>query len=334
MTLREYDKYPEDSFVRKLAKWIGILCFGVLILSMGYFFAHYGNARYPSSDQMNGEEPAQNSEQLQSLVEKTNSLIENYREALQRDEVEKHHIEQLKQAIQLRERASRIAPNASDRWQKPISHYRKLVHDWETEPLQQKITLLKKQAKQFTQSGNYSRAQTSIQKAITLQKKILEQFPLSEHAKSLRLTRLERLKANIQAARIDHLSKTAEERAKQASKQQKWEEALRHYKTAAKYQRTLSLEYTQTRYAHFPRLRRLEREMATFDSLPLYQKLLTHKNKAADQLEKGNRRVASELYEQAREIQRRINREYPGTRFASSQRLEKMRVLSENAKKN
>ena len=103
-------------------------------------------------------------------------------------------------------------------------------------------------------------------------------------------------------------------------------EALAAYHRAHELQLRLNREYGKTQYASLATLEKLEAEIATLDSLPLLDEVMAAAAQAADAQGAGRSRDAAALFERAVAAQEKLNKEFPRSRHASTERVDTLEI--------
>ncbi len=208
---------------------------------------------------------------------------------------------------------------------------RKLYQDHAAAPVRVESVEAEMQAHAHELREERTEALAGYRRAMDLQRRINERFPLSEHRDVGRLTQLERHFRVLEGRPLYERSQEAETMARQALETSQWDEALEHLQIAIDTQRQLNNRYRGFMYADMQRLGRLERELVslqTSDAHGEIEQLVERGRAAAERLE---HRQAADYFQQAARRQRRLNVDSPQSHFASAAQLEALEVKAENA---
>lgn len=203
-----------------------------------------------------------------------------------------------------------------------------LLQDYLAAALLEESRAFEVQAVRAETDHNEDEARRLVGRALTLQQRINEEFPLSRHNNVGRLTQLDRRLKELEARPLHALTLDAEKRANAALEAGDWDTARREFRQAIDAQATLNREYSHLRIASITRLEQLEVQLASLQSSYLRDQVeaLVERGKAKEESE-GDYVEAAVDFQEAARVQRRLNERYPRSRFASTQRLEQLEQM-------
>ncbi len=138
---------------------------------------------------------------------------------------------------------------------------------------------------------------------------------------------LQELQTQPLAAEIDGAMAVARE----ALEAQNWADALAALTTARELQLRLNNEFSRSRFASLRRLDEIERELESLDAATVAIEVDELESAGDAALEAGEFETAVLAYEEARQTQLRINRDFSRSRFLSSPRVEQLEVKRQTA---
>lgn len=138
---------------------------------------------------------------------------------------------------------------------------------------------------------------------------------------------LQELQTQPLAAEIDGAMAVARE----ALEAQNWADALAALTTARELQLRLNNEFSRSRFASLRRLDEIERELESLDAATVAIEVDELESAGDAALEAGEFETSVLAYEEARQTQLRINRDFSRSRFLSSPRVEQLEVKRQTA---
>lgn len=204
---------------------------------------------------------------------------------------------------------------------------RTLLQDYLAAALLEESRAFEVQAVRAETDHDEEEARRLLGRALALQQRINEEFSLSRHNDVGRLTQLDRRLKELEARPIHALTLESEKLANAAVEAEDWETARREYRRAIEAQSVLNREYSHLRIASITRLEQLEVQLASLQSSNLRDETeaLVERGKARE--ESGDYVQAAVAFQEAAQVQRRLNERYPRSRFASTQRLEQLEQM-------
>ena len=179
--------------------------------------------------------------------------------------------------------------------------------------------------------GRREEAVTLLRTALDLQR-LIDRTPAAGAARNLaRETELAQAIDRIQAEPIAAaLEARIEAGAKQFAARQ-WAEALATYAEAETLQLRLNREFGNTQFASIAQLGRIEAELQSLRSVDAQQETERAAMAAAAAETRRDWPAAADAWDQAETAQRKINDEFPRSRFASTPRLDELEVSRQSA---
>jgi hypothetical protein len=167
--------------------------------------------------------------------------------------------------------------------------------------------------------GNDPAMKGVLTHAIGLQQELLRHKPHAGPEHSRRLERLE----NAEASPLRATADTALDAAAAAAEREDWPEALAAYEQARTALTEVNQRFPRTRYADIGLLDRIMTEIASLEAAAALEVDVREKGVAAAQVA-GQCELAVDLFQSAHERQVELNRRYPRSRFASTQRTDEL----------
>lgn len=227
----------------------------------------------------------------------------------------------LRKAISLQEV---YIDRSSSRDRAPAERLMKLrtrLQNIEAKPISETISQIERNAKAADEANRVDEASKLYAQAYVMQNRINLEYSLSKF-KSVEKAMYYDSRSKLMKARpLYQESVKAEKSARAAMAAKKWEEARREFERTISLVSRLNSEFPDTAYTDFSRLQTLDSELESLKSTPMYMKLEAVLKRAEEQKAKKNYPAAAELYGDAAEIQRSINKVYPRSLHASEDNL-------------
>ncbi|MCD8481780.1 MAG: formylglycine-generating enzyme family protein, partial [Verrucomicrobia bacterium] len=186
-------------------------------------------------------------------------------------------------------------------------------------------------AERAAAESRFEEALKFLRGARELQERINVDYPRAESRSSARLRTLETRITELQAAPIFEASTAAETRARTAMQNGHFEQAVIEFREAFQKQEELQRDFRASRFASVARLRSLERDLMDARAAIAHRAVEAVLENATAALSLGNTQRAAALFSEAFEKQRELNQNFPGSRFATSARLQEIEVNRQNA---
>lgn len=197
--------------------------------------------------------------------------------------------------------------------------------------LNQRIGELDAQAATSREAGNLGAAEAAWMEALRLQAKVNRSGATSAMKNFVREGRLEQKLQELVAEPLAHEVREALVAARSASAAEEWSNALAALTTAQAVQLRINSDFPRSRHAGLAELDEIEREIESLDAAGVAA-MVDEQEEAGDSAMAEDRfEVAVLAYEEARQTQMRLNREFSRSRFLSSSRVERLEVKRQTA---
>ncbi|AHF93506.1 Sulphatase-modifying factor protein [Opitutaceae bacterium TAV5] len=200
-----------------------------------------------------------------------------------------------------------------------------LIDDPAVVALIRQVDDLEKQYRQVADAGVFtSDALQALEKAVAIQRDIVRRLPLSSYEQANRLrdleSRLDSARARDVVGRIDQLEKEGGDAAARGDIAQ----AKADYEEALRLQREINVTSASAEFKNYMREATLSQSLASVDAAPLNHQKEAALSAARKALSEKRWRDAIAAFTTARDLQIRINSEYPRTRFVDVQGVDKI----------
>ncbi len=227
-------------------------------------------------------------------------------------------VEKLRKSIKLRETYMSVTGSMDRLQNNRLVNAQAMLQNIDAKDVAARVEEFEKKAAEAEKSDSKS-ALDFYNEAYALQNRINSEFPLSKYKNIQKIATLERKMRLISAKPLYEESLNAEKSAYAARDQKRWSEAQAGFELAIEKFVKLSIEYPNTSYVDFARLKRLEQDLDSLKSMPLEASLDAHLA-AAKAAEKANDYMrAADEYVAAAQDQRKLNSLYPKSARASDE---------------
>ena len=203
--------------------------------------------------------------------------------------------------------------------------------DLSAEYLKVESAACESEAQSLAQDKAYEAARDKYQEAFEKQKAINENFPLSSAYDVGRATRLQRQARYLAAEPLLQQSLNFEIQADAFIAKNEWESAAALLQQAIQIQLELNREYRGTNQASVSRLERLKIKWVGIESGHDHLEIQQVSNLADASRAEGETLKAASLYEEVARLQKQLNKEYPDSPYASSERVAEFQRKSQTA---
>jgi tetratricopeptide (TPR) repeat protein len=221
----------------------------------------------------------------------------------------------------------RYNPEASQRLEDLEERYQ----DLSAEYLKVASAALESEAQRLAIDEAYEAARDKYQEAFQKQKTINENFPLSSAYDVGRATRLQRQARYLTAEPLLQHSLNFEREADAFIAKNEWESAAGLLQQAIQIQQQLNREYRGTNQASVSRLEGLRVKWVGIESGQDHLEIEQVSNLADASRAEGETLKAASLYEEVARLQKQLNKEYPDSPYASSERVIEFQRKSQTA---
>ena len=270
-------------------------------------------------------------EESKVLKEKSMKLEGTFDDLYALDQVSEDDYELLFQAIVFQEEYLKSLPYFNQTAEERLVRLRERFDQTKSEPYYQITIVSERESKQFYELGDFESARIHLSKAIESQLTINEQYPLSSYKNFNRLTQLNRELKYLEAypiykeltkliAKSDDLVEAGELAA-----------AAEIIQEAIDLQSILNSEYRSSKVADSRRLVELKNRYIDLKSEPDYRAIMKLIQESDQLVSEGNYLKATDGFDQALAMQRKLNKNYPLSRYASEDMIHNLIRKSQTA---
>jgi len=307
----------QEIFIYKIMKIVKALLITILILFFltVMFLLSECSPKAPVEDISKPNKPVSRAV-LTALVEKSVALEDEYNKRVAINEPVDDDILLVERAIESLEEYMSTNPRPDRTQYQRLRNLIIVSQTYNSKKLSIKIDALEAQAKEAQEAGNFDDAKRIFQDAINVQSELNMKYPQSKYSSVLRYTELTRTMRTIEAKPLYESSLAAENEALQAMADEKWDLAKEKFNEAIETQRKMNQEFPDVKTLSYLRIKKLETQ---YDSLRSSNMNDDIESKIVDALkaEADSEFIkAADLYHDVIDIQYKLNREYPQSRFA------------------
>ena len=237
----------------------------------------------------------------------------------------------LKRALELQRQYVDALPGYNAEASQRVEDLEEQYQDLSAEYLKVESAACESEAQSLAQDKAYEAARDKYQEAFEKQKAINENFPLSSAYDVGRATRLQRQARYLAAEPLLQQSLNFEIQADAFIAKNEWESAAVLLQQAIQIQLELNSEYRGTNQASVSRLERLKVKWVGIESGHDHLEIQQVSNLADASRAEGETLKAASLYEEVARLQKQLNKEYPDSPYASSERVAEFQRKSQTA---
>ena len=193
------------------------------------------------------------------------------------------------------------------------------------------IAALAERADDANQVGETMEAVAAWQEALRLQRAVNRSGAAAVEKNFVREERFEKQLQELETQPLADQVASAMSAARRALAERLWAEALAALTTARQLQLRINNEYSRSRFASLSTLDEIDREIETLDAAVIAIEVDEQEVLGDSAMAAGEYEVAVTAFEQARQTQLRLNREFSRSRFLSSPRVEQLEVKRQTA---
>ncbi|MEM8868378.1 MAG: SUMF1/EgtB/PvdO family nonheme iron enzyme [Verrucomicrobiota bacterium] len=268
---------------------------------------------------------------MEAILEESIDLEVKFEEALALREPTKEDIELLKRSLEVLEDYLKAIPGYDSEADKRRDSLKKRYQDYAATSWQISSIASEKEAVELAKADDFEGARVKYRQAYRDQKRINEEFPLSDSANPGRATRLQRQARYLTAEPLYQRSLELEAVAQTHIEKQNWERAEEILSQSIEIQDQLNREYRGTNQASVARLERLRVKLVGIRSGQSHLEVEAIANFADERRMAGENLEAAELYQEAARLQRQLNEAYRDSPYASSDRVSEFLRKSQTA---
>ena len=271
-------------------------------------------------------------EERQALMEESRRLEARFRGMVSDEEPPgEDAVATLRQAYENQRRAlaNHLAAAADERDR--LQQLRRDLDEYESHFLARQVQDLRREAQEKRAEGDYESGILLLEDALEIQERINREMRGSSHASTAAVSSLSRDIVNWRAEPLIRLSRESEERARTAVREQRWADALDEFTDARDAQALINEDFPRTPFVNRARVSSLDAEISDLRTQEIRAGIASHREEGARLLDDGAFHEAAERFEEAARLQRELNREFPGSRFASSSALRELETERQTA---
>lgn len=193
------------------------------------------------------------------------------------------------------------------------------------------IDRLERDGEEALKSGDFAAAGAKMTEALKLQREINLSSASSRYKNYVRETSLAQAVSSVEAAPLKREVDAAVEAARKAVQEERWSDALTAYTAARDAQTRINREFGRTRYADLAGADRLSSEIESLNAAGLAAEIDAREKKGDEAFMRRSWGDSAAWFEQAENLQRQLNQNFPLSRFVSSQRIESLDVKRQTA---
>lgn len=195
----------------------------------------------------------------------------------------------------------------------------------------ERIQELDAQAQAAQEQGDAAGAQGAWVEALSMQQQVNRSGGKSTVKNFVREGRFEQQLQELEAAPLGAEVAEALKAASRASDADQWSDALAALTVAREVQLRLNAEFPRSRHAGLAIIDEIEREIQSLDAAGMAAEVDDSEMAGDEAMATADYETAVTAYEEARQAQLRLNREFGRSRFLSSPRVESLEVKRQTA---
>ncbi|MEM7791479.1 MAG: SUMF1/EgtB/PvdO family nonheme iron enzyme, partial [Verrucomicrobiota bacterium] len=260
-------------------------------------------------------------DEMREILEESIELEAQFEEILALREPTEEDIQLLQRSLEVLENYLEVIPGYDSDADKRRTNLKKRYQDFAATSLRIESETLENEAIGLAKAEEYEAARAKFNEAFRAQKKINEDFPLSDSQNAGRATRLQRQARYLTAEPLYQRSLELEVVADKHIESQEWSLAEEILSQSIEIQDQLNREYRGTNQASVARLERLKIKLVGIRSGQSFIEIEAISNFADERRAAGENLEAAELYQEAARLQRQLNEAYRDSPYASSDRV-------------
>ncbi|NCG08833.1 MAG: SUMF1/EgtB/PvdO family nonheme iron enzyme [Verrucomicrobia bacterium] len=272
-------------------------------------YANYETSQYEITDAMRALQAASFESEL------------NFEEILSLRQPNAEDVATLKQSLDLQEQYIKAIPGYDVDGEIRLKSLRERYAEYASIPIIEKSRKLEQEADSLTLETDFVTAHESMKGAFELQKRINENYPESPYANYTRATLLQRKARYLIAEPIYQKSLELEEEADGYIKEKDWVGAEQSLKKAIDIQLDINRSYRGTKQGSTLRIELLKNKLLGIQSGQSNLEIIALGNKADALKAQGEMLDSAHCYQEAARLQTELNKAYPESPHASSDRV-------------
>ena len=245
----------------------------------------------------------------------------NFEEILSMRQPNAEDVAILKQALDLQEQYIKIIPGYDVDGEKRLKSLRQRYAEYASIPIIEMSRKLEQEADALTLERNYLDAHENMKRAFESQKRVNEDYPESSYANPGRATLLQRKARYLIAEPIYQKSLDLEKEADAYIKAKDWAAAEQSLKKSIDTQLDINRSYRGAKQGSTLRLELLKNKLLGIQSGQSNLEILALEKKADALKAQGEMLDSAHCYQEAARLQTELNKAYPESPHASSDRV-------------
>jgi tetratricopeptide (TPR) repeat protein len=292
---------------------IAALCASLFIAKLG-----------PKAPERSTKDAYQDRRELEDIEEKSRQKWNRFVTASEfRPKLEPDDIKLLEEALTLREEYVMRSGSHGD----PTMLIDEIRQKWQTikaTECREKSVAIEAIAIEAIKKGEFNTAAKTFEEALTWEKRIEDEFPLSKMKNITRTTHLEYEIRHAESRPIYARTIALEKEGDTLAAQRNWEEAATAYKEAHELENTLRIRYQGMFPLILPRLNNLEASYETMKSTPEYELIQSSLNTARKLATNNAQAEAEQQWSKALIELELLSKKYPRSRHINPKILENL----------
>jgi hypothetical protein len=267
-------------------------------------------------------ESAKTVEAQAKLAARVVALERNYRALIAGGQISAEALATLDQVIAAERERRELVGNSRPEDARFLEKLEMERDDWLARAALPRLASLEAAAQAQREAGELEAASESLRTALALQRVINGGSAAARVKDYVRETRLNQALLAAEVEPLQRDVKTALARATTSAAQQQWVETRQAYVQARAAQVMLNQKYPGTRFSDTTTLNRIDQELASLQAADGAAEIVAQTQRGDAAAAAGHSAEAGAAYDVARELQLKLNQQYPRSRFASTSQLD------------
>ncbi len=307
-------------FRRTLAVFGSVFAAGG-ILYLFYFLSTLGPQ---SVDRSTISSTTEISEGARALLSSSEDAERRFNEMLTLREPGEAHVELLREAIRYQEAYIAALPSNIPEARARLNRLDLDMQNLAAELLFEESLAQENIAERFEVQRQFAAAEPHFERAAALQRKINNDYPRSSNVSRGRETRLSRAARFSTVRPIHERSVAAERSGEDALEDGALDEAEDAFREALRLQEDINRRFSGSSLASPARLESLRSKLIDIEAGREHVRILSLIERAEARADVGSALEAAALFQEAEELQRALNRNFPLSRYASSEEADRL----------
>ena len=277
------------------------------------------------------DSPVEKASDLEELLRKSIEFEEKFEAASTADSEISEDLYLLKSAIDLQTQYLDALPKYSPSAAQRLKRLERRYQDVSSAQLKAISLELESEAQKFAEALDYGSASDKYNEAFKLQQSINQEYPRSSAFDAGRAVNLQRKSQQFAVKPLLQKGLELEKQADFLINENDIESATSLLNQAIAIQEKLNREYSGTAQANSRRLKALREKLASIESIHAYSEIERVLERAEMRESDKDMSGAALLYQEAMKLQETLNKTYPESLYASSERLIEFQTKNQNA---